>query len=367
MIVLAAVSLAIWLYLAMAHGRFWTTAARLPAPAEPDRWPSVVAIVPARDEAAVLPQTLPTLAGQDYPGEFRVLVVDDDSSDDTASVAASHGAEVVRATGPPPGWTGKVAALATGVENAGAAELLLFTDADIAYPPDAVAALVRASHGYDLVSQMARLHCHSGWERLLVPAFVYFFAQLYPFRRINAAGRTAAAAGGCMLVRRAALSAAGGMAELRDAVIDDVTLGRLLKRRGRIWLGLSSDIVSVRPYRRLAELWQMVARSAYTQLRRSPVLLLGTVVGLLLTYLVPVLATLVGVLTAWWPLAALGGCGWLIMAATFAPMLRFYGLSAWRGLALPAIAVLYTAMTIDSARRHAAGRGAAWKGRVAAR
>ncbi|HEU5005761.1 MAG TPA: glycosyltransferase [Jatrophihabitantaceae bacterium] len=367
--IVGALSLAIWLYLAAAHGRFWRTSITLPRGEDPGSWPSVVAVVPARDEAQVLPLTLPTLLAQRYPGPFRVVVVDDDSGDSTGELAAAAGADVVRGGGPPPGWAGKVAAMATGVEHAGAPDYLLFTDADIAYPPDAVTALVRAAtaNRLDLTSQMVRLRAESFWERLIVPAFVYFFAQLYPFARVNGAGGTAAAAGGCMLVRRAALAAAGGLPEIRGAVIDDVSLGRLLKRRGRIWLGLSEEIVSVRPYPHLRDLWDMVARSAYTQLRHSPVLLAGTVVGLLLTYVVPPAALVAGFALGDWVLAALGGIAWLVMAATFVPILRHYRLAPWRALLLPATAVLYVAMTVDSARRHRAGRGAAWKGRVATR
>jgi hopene-associated glycosyltransferase HpnB len=363
------VALAIWAYLLLAHGRFWSTATRLPAGTEPANWPAVVAVVPARDEAELLPRTLPTLFAQNYPGAFRVLVVDDDSGDGTGDIAVALGADVVHASGPPPGWTGKVAAMATGLARAAEAEYVLFTDADIAFPPDALSRLVRAatSHRLDLTSQMVRLRTVTAWERLLVPAFVYFFGQLYPFRRVNRPGRTAAAAGGCMLVRSDALRAAGGLERIRDAVIDDVALGRLLKRRGRIWLGLATDIESVRPYPRLAELWQMVARSAYVQLRCSPALLAGAVAGLLVVYLLPPVGTLAGAATGDLPLALLAGAGWLLMTVSYLPMLRCYARAPAYALALPGIALLYLAMTVDSARRHRAGRGAAWKGRVAAR
>jgi hopene-associated glycosyltransferase HpnB len=276
---------------------------------------------------------------------------------------------VVRAEGPPAGWAGKVAAMADGVRQAGEPDFLLFTDADIDYPPDALTGLVRAAMTHDLVltSQMVRLRAESSWERPIVPAFVYFFAQLYPFARVNGTGRTAAAAGGCMLVCRSALARAGGLAEIRGAVIDDVSLGRLLKRQGRIWLGLSERTCSVRPYARLADLWDMVARSAYTQLRRSPLLLAGTVLGLLLTYVVPPAALVAGLVRGDAVLAALGAAAWVVMAGSYLPMLRFYRLplAPLRALALPVTAVLYAAMTVDSARRHRAGRGAAWKGRVA--
>ncbi|HET8590730.1 MAG TPA: glycosyltransferase [Nakamurella sp.] len=395
--VLAGVALAGWLYLVVGHGGFWRTSIRLP-PVTPvdarpaaDGWPSVAAIVPARDEAEMLPRTLPTLLSQRYPGAFRVLVVDDDSGDGTGDIAAALGAAVVRTDGPPPGWVGKVAAMAAGVaavtgtpsapSPAGTPwapspamppdppRWLLFTDADIAFPPSALTTLVRAAEGSgsDMVSQMARLRTDAFWERWIVPAFVYFFAQLYPFSRVNRPGRTAAAAGGCMLVRRQALADAGGLASIRAALIDDVALARLIGRRGRIWLGLSTGIRSVRAYPRLADLWAMVARSAYTQLRHSPVLLLGTVLGLLLGFVVPPAAAITGAVLGDPVLAALGGTAWLMMAGSYLPMLRCYRLGAWRAPLLPLVAVLYLGMTVDSARRHHAGRGGAWKGRTASR
>lgn len=365
---LAALALAIWLYLLLAHGGFWRTSVRLPRAQDPAVWPSVVAIIPARDEAAMVSRTVPTVLGQQYAGAFDVMVVDDASEDETGALARAAGATVVTGDGPPPGWVGKVAAMQRGVQAAGAPEFYLFTDADIAYPPHALADLVRAAMTADLVltSQMVRLRAQSPWERWLVPAFVYFFAQLYPFRRVNGRGRTAAAAGGCMLVRREALEAAGGLAMIKNALIDDVSLGRLLKPHGRIWLGLSPTIESVRPYPRLADLWNMIARSAYTQLRYSPLLLLGTVVGLAVTYLAAPAITIIALVSAPLPAAALAGAAWLIMTATYLPMLRFYRLSPGRALALPLIATLYAAMTVDSARRHGSGRGGTWKGRVEA-
>jgi len=363
--IVAGMSLFVWLYLAFGHGGFWRTSQRLPAGVDLDRWPTLAVIVPARDEAEVLPTTLPTLLGQDYAGVFRVIVVDDDSADRTGEVAERLGASVVRAAGPPAGWAGKVAAMAAGVEAAGSADYLLFADADIAYPPTAAADLVRAavSGDRDLVSQMARLRTETRWEQLIVPAFVYFFAQLYPFARVNRTGRTAAAAGGCMLVRRTALEQAGGLARIRGALIDDVALARLLNRRGRIWLGLSADITSVRPYPRLADLWQMVARSAYTQLRHSPLLLAGTVLGLLLVYVWPPVTAVAGLCVGDPVLAGLGWAAWVLMTATYLSMLRFYRVGMWTAPLLPVVAALYLAMTVDSARRHWAGVGAAWKGR----
>jgi len=380
--ILAAIT---WVYLLAGHGGYWRTGQRLPpAAADPAAWPSVAAVVPARNEAAVLPGTLPTLLGQDYPGAFSVVLVDDDSSDSTASVARSLSQEIgperlrlVAGRPTPAGWAGKVWAMQQGVLAAGDARYVLFTDADIGYAPGTVAALVRAAEADDrgLVSQMALLRAATFWERLLVPAFVYFFAQLYPFQRVNKPGaRTAAAAGGCMLVRRDALEAAGGLDRIRGARIDDVALGRLLKSPPdpvRCWLGLTTSVVSRRPYPRLAGLWDMIARSAYTQLRYSPAALAGTLAGLLWLYALPPAAALGGLAwlaaggggaAAW--LAAAGVAGWAIMAVSYVPILRLYRLSPLRAPCLPLIALLYAAMTTDSARRYHLGRGGQWKGRT---
>jgi hopene-associated glycosyltransferase HpnB len=378
----ATLALAGWVYLAAGHGWFWRAGPGLPAAADPPVWPEVVAVVPARDEAALLPQTLPSLLGQEYAGRFRVVVVDDGSADGTAAVAERLGRGaatelcVVRASERPAGWAGKVWAMAEGVAAAGRPEFLLFTDADIAHAPGTLTRLVRtAADGYDLVSQLATLRTHTAWERAIVPAFVYFFALLFPFRRVRRPGaRTAAAAGGCMLVRAATLADAGGLAAIGGALIDDVALGRLIKGHGgRCRLDLSRDVVSRRPYPRLADLWIMIARSAYTQLRHSPPLLAGTVLGLALLFAVPPVAAAAGIigLAAGHPapataalVAAIGLATWTIMAATYAPTLRFYRLSILRAPALPLVAMAYAAMTLDSARRYHSGRGGAWKGRT---
>jgi hopene-associated glycosyltransferase HpnB len=373
---LTGLALLAWLYLVLAHGGYWRMSQRLPEPAvEPTAWPSVVAVVPARNEADILPETLPALLRQDYPGYFRVVLVDDASTDGTGDVAkllaegADHALTVVAGNGPPPGWTGKVAALAAGTVEAGAADYLLFTDADIRHPPGSVRALVRAAvtGGREMVSLMARLRTDGGWERAVVPAFVYFFAQLYPFAKVNRPGRTAAAAGGCVLVRRDVLAAAGGLARISGALIDDVALAGLVKHAGggRLWLGLSTEVASLRRYPKLADLWDMVARSAYTQLRYSPALLAGTVAGLLLLYAVPPVATVVGFATGASATALLGAAGWLLMSASYLPMLHSYRLSAWWAPLLPGIALVYAGMTVDSAWRHLRGRGGAWKGRTA--
>jgi hopene-associated glycosyltransferase HpnB len=382
----AAVAALAWAYLLAAHGGYWRTDQRLPpgardASRDPARWPSVVAVVPARDEAAILPLTLPSLLAQDYPGEFSVVLVDDASTDGTAAAAAQLAAGtgrrllVTAAGGPPPGWAGKVHAMARGLRTAGDCDYVLFTDADIGYAPDALATLVRGAvaDGRGLVSQMALLRAESGWERVIVPAFVYFFAQLYPFRRVNQpSSRTAAAAGGCMLVHRDTLIAAGGLDPIRGARIDDVALGRLLKYPppgARIWLGFTTEVRSLRPYPRLATLWDMIARSAYTQLRYSPGLLVLTLAGLLWLYALPPAAAVAGLAgggtAAGWTAAA-GLAGWAGMSASFLPALRLYRLGWWRAPALPLVAGLYAVMTADSARRHYAGRGGEWKGRTVA-
>jgi hopene-associated glycosyltransferase HpnB len=384
-----ALAVLVWAYLLVAHGGYWRTDQRLPEPGPnpgPDdrpTWPSVTAVVPARNEAAVLGTTLPSLLAQEYPGAFGVVLVDDESSDGTAQITAQIAAErggrllVVRGHAPPPGWAGKVWAMNQGLHAAGDVSYLLFTDADITYQPGTVAALMRAARADDrgLVSQMALLRADTGWERLIVPAFVYFFAQLYPFRRVNRPGaRTAAAAGGCMLVRRSALEAAGGLERIRGARIEDVALARPLKHSpepAACWLGLTTSVVSVRPYPRLAGLWDMVARSAYTQLRYSPALLGATIAGLLWLYAGPPVAAAGGL--AWLAagggttagaLAALGLAGWALMSVSYLPMLRLYRLSPARAPSLPLIAVIYAAMTADSARRYHLGRGGQWKGRT---
>jgi len=370
LVFLAGLALAVWVWLALLRGGYWRTDVRLPDAPDPDHWPSVAVVVPARDEAEVLPATLPTLVGQDYPGPVRVILVDDDSTDGTGELAArlSAGVTVVRPGTPPPGWTGKLWALNAGVEAAGAVDYLLLTDADIAHRAGSLAALVRAAAGHrlDLVSQMARLRVRTGWERVVVPAFVYFFALLYPFRWSNRpSARTAAAAGGCSLVRRSALERAGGVAAVRGAVIDDVSLARALKRSGsRTFLGLADRVDSVRPYPTLASLWRMVSRSAYAQLRHSVLLLAGTVLGLALVFAVPPVTTVVGAVSGDAALLALGAAGWLLMAALYVPMLRYYGQPSAAALLLPFTASLYLAMTVDSAVQHYRGRGAAWKGRT---
>ena len=382
MIVIALVSLCAWLWLLLAQGMFWRTDVRLPPTGgEPTSWPDVAVVVPARDEAEVLPVSLPSLLAQDYPGRATVFLVDDGSTDGTGDLARSLHAEhrglplTVTSPGEPPaGWTGKLWAVRHGMAQAReqtGAEFLLLTDADIAHRPDSLRSLVTAAVGADLdmVSQMARLRVTTGWEQLIVPAFVYFFAQLYPFRWVNRPrSRTAAAAGGCVLLRASTAETAGVPDVIRQSVIDDVALSRAVKRSGgRIWLGLADRVDSVRPYPGLGELWRMVSRSAYAQLRHNPALLAGTVLGLALIYLVPPAAAIGGALAGAWPLAGLGLAAWVVMTGTYLPTLRYYGQPLRTAPLLPYTAALYLLMTVDSAVQHYRGRGAAWKGRTYAR
>ncbi len=373
-------SLAAWVWLLLGQGFFWRTDQRLPDSTEPDDWPSVAIVVPARDEADMLPLSLPSLVAQDYPGPAEIFLVDDSSKDGTGDLARAlavrHGGLPVTVVSPGelrPGWTGKLWAVRHGVALARGKdpEYLLLTDADIAHEPDSLRELVAAagSGGFDLVSQMARLRVQSTWERLVVPAFVYFFSQLYPFRWVNRAGaRTAAAAGGCVLLRTEAAVRARVPESIRQAVIDDVSLARAVQDSGgRIWLGLADRVDSVRPYPRLADLWRMISRSAYAQLRHNPLLLLGTVLGLALVYLAPPVTLVAGLLAPNSVAAWTGGVAWVVMAVTYMPMLGYYRQSLWLAPLLPFTALLYLLMTVDSAVQHYRGRGAAWKGRTYAR
>ena len=371
-----ALSLAIWIYLLLFRGGFWRARERDDrdeAP-EPAAWPSVTAVVPARDEADVIARSIGSLLAQDYPGVFRVILVDDNSGDGTGAVArALPGAdrlEVLDGAPLPAGWTGKLWAQSQGVAHASAAsgeppKYLYLTDADIAHDPDTLRRLVARAEADDLVltSLMAKLTVETWPERLLIPAFIFFFDMLYPFAWVNDPKRsTAAAAGGVMLARRDALAAAGGLAAIRGRIIDDCSLGALMKRQGPIWLGLTGRAVSLRPYQSLGEIGRMVSRSAYAQLNFSPLLLAGTVAGMAIVYLAaPVLA-----LGADGPGRWLGAAAWSAMAIAFQPILRLYRRSPFWGLALPAIGALYTVFTLQSAIETWRGKGGMWKGRAQA-
>lgn len=379
--VLALVALAFWTLVLLDRRRWWpgemSLAHPAPAPGPAEEVPEVAAIVPARDEAETLRATLPALLDQTWP-RFRVVLVDDRSTDGTAAaardIARSAGRperlDVVEAVPTPPGWTGKLGALQTGLEEVrrrGGAEWVLLTDADIRHPRDSVAALlaIARSGGRDLVSVMARLRADGFWERLLIPPFVFFFQLLYPFRRVaDPRSRVAAAAGGCILVRARVLEGAGAFASIAGEIIDDVSLAREARRAGaREWLGLDPEIVSVRAYPRLADIWRMVSRTAFVQLGRSYLLLLLTV-AVLLEVLVAPPVLLAAALALRLPGAAAAALGaWLIPAVLLLPAVRHHRVPAPFALTLPAAGLLYLLMTVSSALDHLLGRGPLWRGR----
>jgi hopene-associated glycosyltransferase HpnB len=379
--VLAVASLAAWLYLIAAHGSFWRLTEHdrhfVPEDAPKPDGTHVIAIVPARNEADVIASSLSSLFRQSFSGLLEVVLVDDDSTDGTAEIArrcaeaenASQRLTILSTKGVASGWTGKIAAMNHGFAHVRSLpqqpDFVLFCDADIALGPDLVERLATGSPAREtaLASLMVRLRCESAAERWFIPAFIFFFQKLYPFSWVNDPNRrVAGAAGGVMLVSPDALAQAGGLEAIRDALIDDCALGALMKRQGPIWLGLTDDARSLRAYPTYADIKQMVARSAYAQLRYSPQRLLIAVAGMTLVYLLPPLLALFGES----PAREIGLVAYVLMAKAFMPSLRFYGLSPIRALALPAIAACYTWFTLESAWRHVCGRGGEWKGRYQA-
>jgi len=365
------ISVAIWLYLLFARGAFWRMREAPPEGAQPDPAPPVVAVVPARNEAPVVAQSVGSLAAQRYPGAFHIVLVDDDSEDGTGAVAQTAAGPdrltLVRTGVLPNGWTGKLWAVSEGVRAAAShpAEYLLLTDADIVHPPGNVSALVAraAAGGYDLVSYMATLECRTLAEQALIPAFVFFFFLLYPPAWIaSARHRTAGAAGGCILIHCATLERLGGIARIRGELIDDCALARAVKAAGgRVWLGLSTGTRSIRAYAGFGEIGRMISRTAFTQLRYSVWLLIGTVLGLALTYLAPPLLTLFAPRGL---ARGLGGLAWLLMSMAYYPAVRYYRRPIFWAPLLPLIAVFYMAATVHSALAHWRGAGGLWKGRV---
>ncbi len=376
---LAALATAIWIYLFVARGAFWLAAERQERglPRFDGPWPAVTAIVPARDEAETIAAAVGSLLAQRYPGSLDVVLVDDGSVDATADLARKSAADasagerltVIEGVAPGTGWTGKVWALDQGFRLVCAKHegprYVLFSDADIVHAPSSLRDLVVRAEtgGLVLVSAMARLRCVSFAERCAIPAFVYFFRMLYPFEWVNRPDRpTAAAAGGCMLVRAGALERLGGFSCIRDALIDDCALARRLAREGPIWLGLSDSVHSIRRYETFAPIARMVRRSAYAELRYSPLLLVAVVLAMALVFLAaPLLAIFASGLSA-----LLGLIAWLLMVASYQPMARFYRINRLWGVALPLIAAMYMVWTVQSALEHASGRGGAWKGRYQA-
>jgi hopene-associated glycosyltransferase HpnB len=379
--VLGCLSLLIWLVLLFGRGGFWRARPAPPLAVQArDTWPGVAAVVPARNEADVIAQAVTSLLQQNYPGAFHVVVVDDHSTDGTADVARAAAQKlqcpdrltVISAQPLPVGWSGKVWAQSQGIAAVRSlglpSDYLLLTDADIAHPAEAVTQLVGRADAEkrDLVSLMVRLRCDSFWEKALIPAFVFFFAKLYPFSWVNnPRNRTAAAAGGCMLVRRSALEEAGGIESIRAELIDDCSLAARIKHRGEgghpIRLDVAARSISLRPYNDWREIWNMIARTAFTQLRYSPLLLAGTLAGMTIIYLAPPVVALV--------LGPLGWPAWLawgVMCCVYAPMLSYYGRSPLWAPFLPLVALFYVSATVGSAVRYWRGKGGQWKARVQA-
>lgn len=377
-------SLAIWVGLLGWRGQFWRSDQKLEQiPLSQGQWvdaPTVCVVIPARNESELLPTTLRSLLNQDYPGQVNIFLVDDHSTDGTAAIAHalaqskhSRMIQVIASEPLPRGWTGKLWAIEQGIRQAQALspDYFLLTDADIEHEPSNISRLVTKAQRdrLDMVSLMVKLRTQSFWEYLLVPAFVFFFQKLYPFRWVNdPANPMAAAAGGCILLRQSALEQCGGIQMVRQALIDDCALAKVIKDQtdsggGKIWLGLSDDTRSLRAYSSLKSLWEMVARTAFTQLNYSPLLLLGTVIGMTLIYVLPLIAMAGGILAEEWVLAIIGGSAWLLMTYSYIPTLRLYHCSSIFSISLPIIASLYTLMTLDSALQHWQRRGGTWKGR----
>ncbi len=352
---------ATWLYLLLFRGHFWwmRDGAFMPSPGGSSA--TVAAVIPARNEFPSVAWALTTLSAQRYPNSLAIILVDDHSTDNTAAIASRY-ATVIQSAPLPPGWTGKLWAVSQGIAQAGIPDYYLLTDADIVHTPDNLASLVaRAEAGnYDLVSYMATLRCESLAERALIPAFVFFFFLLYPPAWIaNPKRRTAGAAGGCMLIRRAILERIGGIASIRGELIDDCALARAVKRvGGRIWLGPSRSVESIRPYNSFAEVGSMILRTAFTQLRYSTALLVATVVGLAIVYLLPPVMALAG--NPW------GAAAWLMMSIAYFPAVHFYRRNALWALLLPVIAAFYMGCTVASAVQYWRGAGGSWKGRIQA-
>ena len=367
---IAALCCLIWLYLIGARGKFWRIAPAAAPTLGFASAPRVAVIVPARNEADLIGQTIQSLLAQDYPGPLHIFVVDDQSSDQTAAVArdaaAKHGERltIIASVPLPAGWTGKMWALAQGVQQASAfaPDYFLFTDADVVHAPQSISSMVALAEAgnHDLVSMMVTLRCESFPERALIPAFVFFFFMLYPPAWVNSKKyKTAAAAGGDILVRPAALARIGGMAAIRHELIDDCALAREIKRTGSVWLGLTKNARSIRPYVSFGVIGRMISRNAFYQLNHSAWLLIGTIIGLAVTYAAPPVLLFFG---GW--AALFGASAWLLMTFSFMPIERFYSLSPLWALALPLVAMFYAGATVHSAIQYWLGRGGEWKDRV---
>ncbi|MQX38163.1 glycosyltransferase [Roseospira navarrensis] len=371
----------VWLGLLLGRGGFWRADQKLDnAGVTHDEAVPVVAVIPARDEVFTIGRTVHSLLRQDYPGPLTVVVVDDNSSDGTAEAARAAAERpdekaclhVIQGEPLPAGWSGKMWAVHQGLTHARQvtpeAKYVLLTDAEIEHNPGNLSRLMARAvrENRALVSLMVRLRCVSVWEKLLIPAFVFFFQKLYPFPKVNdPRSKVAGAAGGCMLVRLDAFDAAGGIEAIKSELIDDCALARNVKAQNvSIWLGLATRTRSLRRYEGQGEIWRIVTRTAFTQLGNSALNLLLMLAFMAVTYLWPPVALVWGAVTADPVTAALGLIGWGLMAVAYWPTLKVYHMPRWRALTLPAAALLYAGMTVDSARRHWMGRGRAWKGRV---
>ncbi|NJK58757.1 MAG: glycosyltransferase [Pleurocapsa sp. SU_5_0] len=378
-IIVAALPLGIWLFLLLFWGNFWRADCRLDNSQVLSHYPRVCAVVPARNEAEAIATSLTSLLNQDYAGEFSIVLVDDNSSDRTSEIALETAASLGKSdrlkiiTGKPLalGWKGKLWAMHQGIESVHQAiypDYWLFTDADIQHDSNNLTQLVTKAEieDLDLVSLMVLLRCQSFWEKILIPAFVFFFQKLYPFAWVNNPHKSmAAAAGGCILISNQALTSIGGIARIKDALIDDCTLAQAVKSSGKnIWLGLSETTISLRGYDNLKVIWDTIARTAYTQLNYSPLLLIGTVIGMIIVYLIAPIGTIWGLITRNWLVFSTCAVTWLLMIWAYLPTIKLYKIAwTWAGL-LPAIAFLYLLMTIDSAVKYYQGQGGAWKGRT---
>lgn len=380
MLILAIASLIIWLGLLIFWGQFWLGVQLSPSDQKLKHYPNIWVIVPARDEADVIDQSLQSVLQQNYPGNFAVVLVDDNSSDQTAKIAQETAANLskrqqfhlISGQALPTEWKGKLWALEQGINYAKKQPItpnyFLLTDADIQHHNSNLKELVTKAETekLDLVSLMVLLRCQSFWEKLLIPAFVFFFQKLYPFRLANnPRSFVAAAAGGCILINSDSLEKIGGLASFKNALIDDCTLARKIKNnQGKIWLGLTEKTISLRPYDSLKSIWDMVARTAFYQLNYSWLLLIGTILGLTLVYLIPPLAIIYGIIEQNTVIATIGFVTYFLMILAYFPTIKLYRISPiWSGC-LSVIAFLYSLMTIDSAWKHLQGKGGFWKGRV---
>ena len=378
--IISAISLTIWLFLLLFWGNFWRSDRRIETNSEViANYPTVCAIVPARDEDEVISTSLTSLLNQDYSGKFSIVLVDDNSSDRTTEIARytakrlnkSQQLKVISGKPLAVGWKGKLWAMEQGIAEARVLttpDYFLLTDADIKHPSNNIRRLVAKAQTQklDLVSLMVLLRCQNFWEKLLIPAFVFFFQKLYPFAWVNSSNKSlAAAAGGCILISNQALTEIGGIATIKDALIDDCSLAQAVKSQGKnIWLGLSETTTSLRGYDRLSVIWDTIARTAYTQLNYSPLLLFGTVISMAIVYLVTPICLIIGIFSGNWLLVSISIVTWLLMTRAYLPTIKLYKLSIIWAFCLPAIALLYTLMTIDSAIKYYRGQGGAWKGRT---